>query len=304
MNEIASIGDKLTACGFQFKTVNIKHVPELLETIAKLERAGAFAKPVAGDYIRYYTDVSNQPPAAQTLFIIAMPSPITHVNFTLPDGILTTVIPPQYIGGVDDAAARDCLLSVLEPAGYKIARARVPMKTLAVRSGLARYGRNNISYVPGMGSFHRLIAFSAEVPSVEDNWQEAKMMAACENCYRCRENCPTGAIATDRFQIHAERCLTYLNESPANFPGWVKPEWHNALIGCMRCQDICPVNKPYLKKVKKAPGFDAGETDLILKKTPFKELPAETQRKLRDIAYDDTWLYRFLARNLAVLIKR
>jgi len=304
MNEMNSIREKLGARGFKFKTADIKHLPELLETIHTLERSGAFAKPVAGDYIKYYTDVSNRPQAAQTLFIIAMPSPITHVNFTLTDGILTTVIPPQYIGGTDDAAARDCLSNVLEPAGYKIARARVPMKTLAVRSGLARYGRNNISYVPGMGSFHRLIAFYADVPPLEDNWQTAKMMAACENCYRCRENCPTGAIAADRFQVHAERCLTYLNETPADFPDWVNPAWHNALIGCMRCQDICPVNKPYLKKVKNASGFDAAETDLILQKTPFKELSTATQQKLRDINYDDTWLYRYLARNLRVLIQK
>jgi len=35
----------------------------------------------------------------------------------------------------------------------------VPIDRLAVRGGLATYGRNNVTYVPGMGSFHRLSAF-------------------------------------------------------------------------------------------------------------------------------------------------
>jgi len=38
--------------------------------------------------------------------------------------------------------------------GYRIATPSLPLKLLAVRSGLARYGRNNITYVTGMGSFH------------------------------------------------------------------------------------------------------------------------------------------------------
>ncbi len=303
MNEIKSITEKLAMRGFKFRTVDIGHLPELLESIHRLERGGAFAPQVSGNYIKYYTSISNMPPSTKTLFIIAQPSMITEVNFTLPTGLLTTIIPPQYIGAEDDLFSRDTLTDVLIPAGYTITRTtRIPLKTLAVRSGLAQYGLNNISYVNGSGSFLRLNGFYSDIPCPEDNWGEPAMMTACDKCRRCRDNCPTGAIDSDRFQVHAEKCLTFVNESPGDFPSWVKPEWHNSLIGCTRCQDICPVNQPYLEKRGHAPTFSASETEQILKKTAFSELDAVTQQKLRDIAYDDTWLYVYLARNLGALV--
>jgi epoxyqueuosine reductase len=38
------------------------------------------------------------------------------------------------------------------------------LKRLAVRSGLARYGRNNVTYVEGMGSFLELSASLTDMP--------------------------------------------------------------------------------------------------------------------------------------------
>jgi epoxyqueuosine reductase len=38
-----------------------------------------------------------------------------------------------------------------------VALSLLPLKSLAVRSGLAAYGRNNVCYVPGMGSFLELV---------------------------------------------------------------------------------------------------------------------------------------------------
>ncbi|MDD5190968.1 MAG: 4Fe-4S double cluster binding domain-containing protein [Dehalococcoidales bacterium] len=300
----SQINEKLAVYGFKYKTVHISHLPELLETVRSLSREGILDKPVIDVYGRYFTEASNKPPDTKTVIVVAMPSPITRVTFTLPEGILYTNIPPQYIGRADDTHAATALKSVLEPAGHTVVRANLPLKTLAVRSGLARYGRNNIAYVPSMGSFFRLIAFYTDYEFTEDNWQTSRLMQACEKCYRCGENCPTKCIDTDRFVAHAARCLTFLNESEPDFPDWVKPEWHNALIGCMKCQDVCPVNKKYLKPVKNGPVFDIAETTLILGKTPFEKLPEATKHKLSEIAYDSDGLYRFLARNLGVLVKK
>ncbi len=54
--------------------------------------------------------------------------------------------------------------SILGPAGIEVARARIPVKLLAVRTGLAQYGRNNIAYVRNMGSLVRLDAFCTDAP--------------------------------------------------------------------------------------------------------------------------------------------
>jgi len=95
---------------------------------------------------------------------------------------------------------------------YQIARMALPLKILAVRSELASYGKNNISYIPGMGSFYRLIAFYSDFPCQEDIWLEPQMMKHCHNCSACLDNCPTGAITSGGFLLHAERCITFHNE--------------------------------------------------------------------------------------------
>ena len=42
----------------------------------------------------------------------------------------------------------DLLRLQLDPAGYQAKKAVLPWNLLAVRSGLAQYGKNNITYFP------------------------------------------------------------------------------------------------------------------------------------------------------------
>jgi epoxyqueuosine reductase len=170
-----------------------------------------------------------------------------------------------------------------------------------VKSGLAQYGKNNITYVPGFGSYHRLVAFATDRSWQEDSWSESKMMKICETCNKCRENCPTHCIPTDRFLLHVENCLTWHNEREDDLVSWIKPEWHHMLIGCMRCQLVCPVNRDQLNRIVPGVAFSEEETARLLQKSPWDTLSDETRRKLTEIAMDDS--YEVLARNLEVLIK-
>ena len=135
--------------------------------------------------------------------------------------------------------------SVLGPAGYKVARARIPVKLLAVRTGLAQYGRNNIAYVRNLGSFVRLDAFCTDAPlHVEDYKSKGSWrLSSCPPCRNCHHVCPTGCIPYDGKVIDAERCLTYLNEHEGEWPEWLDPRGHNSLVGCMLCQEMCPVDR-------------------------------------------------------------
>jgi epoxyqueuosine reductase len=292
---------ELQKAGYKAKVVSITHLSELQEDIDKFHRQGLLDKQLSDSYLRFQYGIPEDLPKANTIFIIAVPQAITRARFTWQGTTYEADIPPTYIGKTDDTRVNDLLTSLLKPAGYRIERALLPVKTLAVRSGLTQYGRNNITYIPGMGSFQRLVAFYADCPIDRDDWQELKVMRACETCFKCLENCPTQCISTDRFLIHAENCLTWLNESEGDFPNWVKPDWHNALIGCMRCQLICPVNKTQIKKVADGPEFSEKETGLLLQKTPFDKLAEETHEKLVSISADD-W-YDVLARNLDLLMK-
>jgi epoxyqueuosine reductase len=250
----------------------------------------------------FYLDGNEKLPEAKTILVIAMPQFITRVTFRKQGKVFAASIPPGYLTRADESRAEKILKNVLENNGNKIVRARLALKTLAVRSGLAKYGRDNISYVPGMGSFLRLIAFYTDYPCEGDNWQEASMMKACEYCALCRETCPTRCIPSDRFLIHAENCVTYFNEEETDFPHWLKPGAHNMLIGCMKCQAVCPVNKPYLDKIEDGPDFSEEETELILNKAQVEKLSPETRMKLDRMVEDG--IYPVMGRNLRMLIEQ
>jgi epoxyqueuosine reductase len=287
--------------GVKLKTVSIRHIPELQEDIEKLQRQGLLDKHLAEAYLQFNYDVAAGLPGAQTLIIISYPQPLTRAVFNWQGKVYRCDIPPTYIEKADNAHVRDALTAIVGPDGFKVMRVHVPFKTLAVRSGLAQYGRNNVTYVPGYGSFHRLAAFATDCECQEDNWGELKMMKACEGCFLCGENCPTGCIPKDRFLLHAENCLTRHNERVDILESWIKPDWHNALIGCMRCQLVCPVNKNQLTNIVAGPVFSETETALLLQKTSLEALPEETHLKLSEIEMDDS--YEVLARNLDLLLK-
>jgi epoxyqueuosine reductase len=302
MSEIVDkIREGMKQFGYKFKTVSIKHLPEVQEAVGKLVRQGLLNKRLHETW-HFYLETNKNLPEAKTIVIVAMPQPITRVWFKWQGITYSADIPPTYFTEADESRVEDILSNVLETTGCKIVKAHLALKTLAVRSGLARYGRNNISYIPRMGSFCRLIAFYTDYPCEEDNWQESKAMKACENCSLCRENCPVGSIPNDCFLIHAEHCLTRFNEMEPDFPDWIKPDWHNALIGCLRCQVVCPVNKPHLGKIATGPTFSEEETGLILNRVSVEKLAHQTRQKLERMVYDE--IYPVMARNLSALIEK
>jgi epoxyqueuosine reductase len=183
-----------------------------------------------------------------------------------------------------------------------VAKAILPKKLLAVRSGLAAYGKNNITYVPEMGSFHGLVAAYSDLPAPEDNWRPAQMLEACQKCSACLRHCPTDAITSDRFLLHAERCITYHNEKPSEvpFPAWMDPFWHNCLVGCLHCQRVCPQNREMWQWVQDGAEFSQEETALLLEGIPFDQLPPAVADKLERLEMDS--YAQVLSRNLNALL--
>jgi epoxyqueuosine reductase len=210
-------------------------------------------------------------------------------------------VPPTYDYSVNQYAL-ELLTRTLEPDGYRVAPGTVPLKLLAVRTGLAAYGRNNITYVPGMGSYHRLMAFFSDLPAGEDIWLEPASVERCTTCTACIQACPTKAIAGDRFLLHAERCISFLNEHEGGFPDWVDPSWHNCVVGCMLCQSICPENRRLTQAVETGPTFAEEETALLLRGASFDRLPTELAQKLESLSLVE--YLNVLPRNLKALFDR
>ncbi len=202
---------------------------------------------------------------AQSVIILAFPDPVVRVLFNWKGEKTPLVIPPTYSNHKQkDEQVENLLGRILGRDSYGVAKASLPEKLLAVRSGLGFYGKKNICYVDGMGSFHQLAAFYTELPAGEDSWQGSQLMKRCESCSACLQRCPTDAITPERFILHAERCLTFHNERTADFPEWIDPKWHNSLVGCLECQAVCPGNKDCLGWVEEKEEFSEEETGILL----------------------------------------
>jgi epoxyqueuosine reductase len=299
--------ESIEECGYLGQVVSARHLPDLQESVKAHYEGGHFDQAF---YRQWLTDefdfnLPKNLPEVRSLIVIAVRQPQTRFTFTWQGKQIPAIVPPIYSHRQETnrQVARD-LTEILAPAGYRVVEAVVPKKLLAVQSGLAEYGRNNIAYVTGMGSFHRLVTFFSDLPCEEDGWQEPRMMERCEKCRACVRRCPSGAITTERFLLHGERCIVAHNERPNKipFPDWLEPEWHNCLVGCLLCQRFCPENRGYLDWIEEGPVFSAEETALLLEGMPLDQLPGEMVKKLEES--DLVKYFHVLSRNLKVLLDR
>jgi epoxyqueuosine reductase len=288
--------------GFQGQIVSIAHLRELQKDIETHHKKGLLDKELYDAYLASFDfECQRKFAGANSLIIISVPQPQVRIMFVREDKSYPVIIPPTYNFSGDDQVAA-LLEAHLGPQGYRLQKVRLPQKLLAVRSGLAQYGKNNITYVKNSGSFHRPVVFISDFPCEADSWGEPTVMGQCEKCSTCVKACPTAAVGSDRFLLHAERCLTFLNERPKDFPEWLSPAWHNSLVGCMVCQKVCPANKEVVKWTESAATFDNEETDLFLKGVSEDQLSRKTLAKLKKL--DMLEYYDVLGRNLKVLIAK
>ena len=288
--------------GFQGQIVSIAHLRELQIDIEAHHKKGLLDKELYDAYLASFDfECQRKLAGAKSLIIISIPQPQVRIMFAREDKSYAVIIPPTYNLSAD-AQVADLLEAHLGPQGYRLQKVRLPQKLLAVRSGLAQYGKNNITYVKGSGSFHRPVVFISDFPCEADSWGKPAVMDQCETCSACMNACPTAAIGSDRFLLHAERCLTFLNERPKDFPEWLSPALHNSLVGCMICQKVCPANKDVVKWVEDGTTFNNEETDLILNGVSEDQLPPETLAKLKKL--DMLEYYDVLGRNLKMIIAR
>ena len=300
--EIAGlIRSRLEERGYRGTVVPVEHVTQLEREMEDRLSQKEIDAALHESYLSGFKfDVTTNLPETRSIIITAAPQPQRKVTFHFNGQTHSAIIPPTYYADTDDQI-RDILENILNANGYQLHRAALPLKLLAVRSGLAAYGKNNIAYVEGLGSFVRLRAFLSDMPAGSSEWLEPQAMKECDSCKACLNACPTGAIVSDRFLIHAERCITFVNEWPGEFPEWIDPAWHNSLVGCMKCQLICPVNKQFVKWVEEGENFSESETDSILNGVPLDRLPPETAHKLNR-SYMAEYL-DVLPRNLRVPMK-
>lgn len=128
----------------------------------------------------------------------------------------------------------------LEKRGFQaVATSDLPLKRVAVRSGIVQYGKNSIVHADGLGSYLKL---SAVVTDAELDCTDGPLeVSDCGDCNACLEACPTGAIA-EPFRLTPNRCIcSWLWGDPI-----AREDRHkvgNLIHRCDFCQVACPKNQ-------------------------------------------------------------
>lgn len=299
-----TLSEQLEAQGYKCRIVSIRRLADLHARIQSFSDQGLLNNDLSD---QYFSKFATKPPAnmpdAQSLIVMTRMDPAVRFTFHYQGKEIVVTVPPTYLHGLRNVEHAGAVLAgLLQPHGYRALRLFIPHKLLAVCSGLAEYGKNNISYVSGLGSFHRPATFCSDLPCEGDNWRDPVMMPECEKCDRCMRSCPSGAILATRFLIDIDRCITYWNEKPPEvaFPDWLEPSWHNCMVGCMICQRSCPVNKDNLGFYEKGEEFSKEETNMLLSGRGSVEFSQALQEKIDRADLSD--LVDILPRNLKPLL--
>jgi epoxyqueuosine reductase len=211
----------------------------------------------------------------RSVLIVAVPLPAHILSFSVAGKSVKTILPPTYVRyGRIFEEVRDDLGAALAGLDCCLELLSAPLKALGSRLGLLSYGRNNIGYIDGLGSYFQLVGLVLDKrldPECLPAAIAEKLLQRCRDCQICVKACPTGAIDRDRFLLHAEKCYTLFSESLTPIPEGFKPPSPKCLIGCLRCQQVCPENRGLLRYEEAAVSFDAEETEAFLSQSQGPE---------------------------------
>jgi epoxyqueuosine reductase len=145
--------------GYRGRVVPVEHLRDLQEEIEERHRQGFFDEEFYQECLTGFRfSPPDDLPEARSLIVVAIPQPQIRFTFMWNGEAIPLVVPPIYLHWREtDQQVEDALAEMLKPEGYRVAQANLPKKLLAVQSGLAVYGKNNVTYVAGLGSFHRLV---------------------------------------------------------------------------------------------------------------------------------------------------
>ncbi len=110
----------------------------------------------------------------------------------------------------------------------------VILPALAVAAGLGELGRNNILVADHVGARVRVGAVTTDAPLVEDEPRPLGVRRFCEQCKKCSDNCPSGALSGGapetirgvvKWPTRVEKCHGY---------------WRRIGTDCGICMAVCP----------------------------------------------------------------
>jgi len=277
--------------------MDIRRLADLEEEIGRIPLEGKAGSFIRNEYMEYDFSI---PVDFKSILVISFPQPHAYVELETEKGVLKGMIPSGYYNGDQAVGIRDAVIETFERNGEKAKRMHLPMKLLGARSGLTKYGKNNISYVEKFGSQHRLNAFYTTLEPSEDVWELEEDLEICQSCQACAEACPYGAIPKSEFLLDTNRCLSFYLDFEDPLPEWTNYSKINTLVGCDHCQDCCPLNAS--AEMVQWGRIPCGQLQEILGSDNYDDLSEETRTNLKMLGFDD-W-YGLFRRNLKLVCHR
>jgi len=287
-------GATAPALTYQYRTFSAQHIEEVRDWLAELERNGTLSQNKT--YQSYIGGFEYHPPKelprARSIIVLSRPQRVRSLTFRLNGRSHEMLVPTGYVGdGIERKDIQEHLRkNVLKNPAAKLEPVALPLKTLAVRTGLAEYGKNNITYVKDYGSFHALGGYYTDL-ELPDQWGPLRLMRLCTGCSICVKACPTKIIKDEMAVIDVGRCLPLYNELPDPIPAWMDPGIHHTLVGCLKCQWTCPANQDATHNVWKMADFTEEETRFIMGKGDDKKLQSAVCAKVKDFIPDTEFAY-------------
>lgn len=267
---------------YKFKTISVEHIKEIKDWFKRLKENNKLSSnETYSGYIDFDFDYKKTMAETKSIVLVAIPQKIASVTFNYKNHKYDVLIPTGY---VDDNAKLEDIKTrirqeITKDTNSLLEIAGLPYKTLAVRSGLAQYGLNNITFVEGYGSFHRLLGFYTNI-ELDDNWGPLKTMRLCKGCAICKKSCPTDCIRENNFVIDVDKCIPLYNEVLDPIPEWIDTKVHHTMVGCLKCQWDCPANTEGIKIIENLADISAEETALILSNRKDEKLQKSITDKL------------------------
>jgi epoxyqueuosine reductase len=115
----------------------------------------------------------------------------------------------------------------------------IPLKPMAVRTGIGFYGKNSIIHAEEYGSYIELSCLITDAPL--EGEEHSYKLSDCGDCNICVEACPTGAIY-EPYKLNRSLCIC-LWMWGAPIPHELREKVSNRIFRCEACQEVCPKNQ-------------------------------------------------------------